>query len=252
MRVTILGSGTSHGVPMIGCPCPVCTSGNPRNRRFRTSVSVRKGDYTLLVDTTPELRLQALACGLTRVNAVLYTHTHADHLFGLDDVRRFNDLSGQELPIFGDKQTLADIRRVFSYVFKKTQIGGGKPRLSLHPIEPRFDLYGIDIRALPVKHGKLTIQAYRFDDFAYVTDTNGIPDETMAQLQGLDLLILDAVRFKPHSTHFGLYQALDVIRQLRPKRAYLTHLSHHFDHDATNAVLPTGVALAYDGLAIEL
>ncbi len=237
---------------MIGCSCPVCTSGNPRNRRFRTSITVHKDGRTLLVDTTPELRLQALACGLKHVDAVLYTHTHADHLFGLDDVRRFNDMSGQDLPIFGDEQTLADIRRVFSYVFKKTQVGGGKPRLTLHPVEPRFELHGIDVRALTVRHGKLSILAYRFDDFAYVTDTNAIPDETMAQLQGLDLLILDAVRYKPHSTHFGLQQALAIIARLRPKRAFLTHLSHHFDHDAANAALPAGVALAYDGLTIEL
>lgn len=237
---------------MIGCACPVCRSGNPRNRRFRPSIAVSSPSGAILVDTTPELRLQALAFGLTQVDAVLYTHSHADHLFGLDDVRRYNDISGRELPIYADEQTLADIRRAFNYVFRKTQAGGGKPRLTLHPVESRFRLCDIDIRPLTVRHGKLSILAYRFDNFAYVTDVNYIPPTTMEQLRGLDTLLLDAVRFKPHSTHFGLFQALEVISELRPKRAYLTHLSHQFDHDAANAVLPAGVCLAYDGLTIDI
>jgi phosphoribosyl 1,2-cyclic phosphate phosphodiesterase len=252
MRVTVLGSGTSHGVPTIGCSCPVCRSCNPRNRRFRTSIAVQGPSGTILVDTPPELRLAALAFDLARVDAVLYTHSHADHLFGLDDVRRYNDLSGQELPIYADERTLDDIRRAFRYVFHKTQVGGGKPRLTLNPVPPQFTLCGIDVRTFTVLHGKLPVQAYRFDDLAYVTDVNRIPEPAMDQLRGLDVLILDAVRYKPHSTHFGLFQALEVIAELRPKRAFLTHLSHQFDHDAVNAILPAGVLLAYDGLRIDL
>lgn len=252
MRVIVLGSGTSHGVPMIGCDCAVCTSPNPKNRRFRPSIAVQNEGRTILVDTTPELRLQALACGLNRVDAVLFTHTHADHIFGLDDLRRFNDLSGEEIPIYGDEGTLADIRRIFLYVFTETQAGGGKPRLTLHRIPESFDLFGLHVESFYVMHGQLPVLAFRFNDFAYVTDVNFIPDAAKAKLYNLDLLILDAVRHQPHATHFGLYQALEVVAELQPRLALFTHLSHHFDHDRTNAELPSGVALAYDGQTIEL
>jgi phosphoribosyl 1,2-cyclic phosphate phosphodiesterase len=266
MKVTILGSGTSHGVPMIGCECAVCKSPNPKNRRFRPSITVENEGRTILVDTTPELRLQALAVGLNRVDAVLYTHTHADHLFGLDDLRRFNDLSGEEIPIYGDEGTLEDIRRAYRYIFVETQEGGGKPRISLNVVPERFELFGLEIQSFYVMHGRLPVLAYRFDyksqsythtptlphSFAYVTDTNHIPPDSMEKLRGLDLLILDAVRPKPHVTHFGLYEALEVIEELKPKQALLTHLSHLFDHDETNAELPGNVRLAYDGQVIDL
>ncbi|HZP84796.1 MAG TPA: MBL fold metallo-hydrolase [Chthonomonadaceae bacterium] len=260
MEILILGSGTSHGVPMIGCECAVCRSDNPKNKRFRPSILVRNAEHSILVDTAPELRLQALANDVRRVDAVLFTHTHADHIFGMDDLRRFNDLVGGEIPIYGDPQTLDDIRRIFRYVFIETQAGGGKPRLILHTIPPAFDLFGLHIQAFYVMHGRLPVLSFRFDrpaiadtparSAAYVTDVNLIPPDSMAKLQDLDLLILDAVRFEPHSTHFGLYQALDVIAELRPRQALLTHISHHFDHDAVNAQLPSNVALAYDGQRI--
>jgi len=252
MRVIILGSGTSHGVPMIGCDCAVCASPNPKNKRFRPSIAVQNEGKTILVDTTPELRMQALASGLNRVDAVLFTHTHADHIFGLDDLRRFNDLSGEEIPIYGDAGTLDDIRRIFRYVFIETQTGGGKPRLTLHLVPESFELFGLRIEAFYVMHGQLPVLAYRFNNFAYVTDVNFIPDAARARLHHLDLLILDAVRYKPHATHFGLYEALAVVEELKPRQALLTHLSHHFDHDTTNAELPPGVALAYDGQTIDL
>ena len=252
MRVTVHGTGTSHAVPMIGCTCPVCTSPNPKNRRFRPSITVQNEGKTILVDTTPELRLQALAVGLDRVDTVLFTHTHADHLFGLDDLRRFNDLSGVEIPIYGDEATLEDIRRAFRYIFVQTQEGGGKPRISLNVVPRQMEMFGLDIQSFYVMHGELPVLAYRFDNFAYVTDTNYIPPDSMEKLRGLDLLILDAVRPKPHVTHFGLYQALEVIEELKPKQALLTHLSHLFDHDETNAELPEHVKLAYDGQVVEL
>lgn len=258
MEVLVLGSGTSHGVPMIGCDCAVCRSENPKNRRFRPSILVRTDRGAILVDTSPELRLQALANDLRRVDAVLYTHTHADHIFGLDDLRRFNDLSGDEIPVYGDEATLADIRRIFPYIFTETQLGGGKPRLTLHAVPPVFDLLGLRIRSFYVLHGTLPVLAYRFDQpeparsAAYVTDVSHIPAEAKAHLHNLDLLILDAVRFDPHPTHFGLYQALDVIADLKPSRALLTHLSHRFDHDTVNAQLPANVELAYDGQSIQL
>jgi phosphoribosyl 1,2-cyclic phosphate phosphodiesterase len=262
MDILVLGSGTSHGVPMIGCDCAVCRSDNPKNHRFRPSILVRNDSHSILVDTTPELRLQALANDVRQVDAVLFTHTHADHIFGLDDLRRFNDISGQELPVYGDEATLAAIRRIFPYIFMETQAGGGKPRLTLHPVPTDFWLFGLHIRDFYVLHGTLPVLAYRFDrpataklparSAAYVTDVSHIPPDSMAQLYDLDLLILDAVRFDPHPTHFGLYQALDVIAELRPGRALLTHLSHRFDHDAVNAQLPAHVELAYDGQCVTL
>ena len=262
MEIVILGSGTSHGVPMIGCDCAVCRSDNPKNKRLRPSILVRNGAGALLVDTTPELRLQALANDIRRVDAVLMTHSHADHIFGMDDLRRFNDMTDAEIPVYGDERTLADIRRIYEYIFKPTQAGGGKPRLTLNPVLPQFELIGLQIQPFHVLHGRLPVTAYRFDRpavreipalaVAYVTDVSHIPDEVLPRLENLDLLLLDAVRFEPHPTHFGLYQALDIIAQVRPRRALLTHLSHHFDHDAVNARLPENVALAFDGQRVTL
>jgi|SRR5579871_1124082 len=258
MKITIMGSGTSHGVPMIGCDCAVCRSDNPKNRRMRPSISVTAEAGVILVDTTPELRLQALATDLRRVDAVLITHTHADHILGMDDLRRFNDLADREIPVYGTAEHLDDIRRIYRYIFIQTQAGGGKPRITLHELQPEFELCGLRVRTFPVMHGKLPVQAFRFHDpatgcsAAYVTDVNLIPPDSMAQLHDLDLLILDAVRYDPHSTHFGLYEALDVIAELKPKQALLTHLSHRFDHDTVTAETPPNVAPAYDGQVIAL
>ncbi len=260
METLVLGSGTSHGVPMIGCDCAVCRSSDPKNHRFRPSILVRHAGKAILVDTTPELRMQCLAFDVRQVDAVLFTHTHADHVFGLDDLRRFNDMMDSEIPVYGDADTLDDIRRIYPYIFKQTQAGGGKPRLTLHAVEPEFEMFGLHIRSFYVQHGKLPVLAYRFDapaqnssaaySCAYVTDVSFIPPDSMARLANLDVLILDAVRFEPHATHFGLYQALDIITLLKPRQAYLTHLSHAFDHEIVNAQLPPNVALAYDGLSI--
>ncbi len=223
---------------------------------------VRNAGKSLLIDTTPELRLQALAFGVNRVDAVLYTHTHADHIFGLDDLRRFNDLMDTEIPVYGDAATLADIRRIYSYIFTHTQTGGGKPRITLHEVERSFEMFGLKITSFYVIHGKLPVLSYRFDrpetnstpavSAAYVTDVNYIPPESMAQLHNLDLLILDAVRYEPHSTHYGLYEAVSIIEELKPKQALLTHLSHQFEHDTVNAELPPHIQLAYDGQVIRL
>jgi phosphoribosyl 1,2-cyclic phosphate phosphodiesterase len=263
MEITILGSGTSHGVPMIGCDCAVCQSDNPLNRRFRPSILVRCSQGNILIDTTPELRMQSLAFDIRRVDAVLITHTHADHIMGLDDLRRFNELSDAEIPVYGDTGSLDDIRRIYSYIFRETQAGGGKPRITLHELEPAFDLLGVRIEPMQVLHGKLPVVAYRIEDLpsdnppvsrpaamAYVTDVSRIPEAAMQRLFGLDLLILDAVRFEPHPTHFGLYQALEVVELVKPKRTLFTHLSHCYDHDTVNATLPAHTQLAYDGQVI--
>ena len=204
-----------------------------------------------MVDTPPEFRLQAIRSGLTRLDALLYTHSHADHIFGLDDVRRFNDLQKQEMPVFAMPETLLDLERSFRYAFIPTQEGGGKPRLDLTPIVgDRLDWEGIRIRVLPVRHGSLPVLAFRMGDFAYVTDASYLPAETMAGLLGLHTLILGALRWEPHPTHFTIPQALSVIEELRPRRAFLTHLAHNLPHAATEAGLPPGVRLAYDGLLL--
>ena len=247
---------------MIGCRCEVCLSENPKNHRFRPSILVRKDDFHILVDTTPELRLQALTFDIRRVDVVLMTHTHADHIFGMDDLRRFNDLRNADIPVYGTENVLADIRRIYEYIFKQTQMGGGKPRLTLHPLESEHWLGGIRVEPLSVLHGRLPITSYRFEHFpsqdfpsqkssaAYVTDVSKIPEATWNRLFDLDLLILDAVRFDPHPTHLGLYQALDIIAELQPKQALITHISHHFEHESVNNLLPPNVRLAYDGQKI--
>jgi phosphoribosyl 1,2-cyclic phosphate phosphodiesterase len=206
----------------------------------------------IVVDTAPEFRLQSIRNGLNRVDAVLITHTHADHIFGLDDIRRFNDLGGQEIPLYADAGALEDIRRIFQYIFMPTPVAGGKPRIRLIETPEQFALCGLNVSALRVYHGEMPISAYRFNDMAYVTDVNYIPPETMTKLEGLELLILDAVRFKPHSTHFCLEQALEVIEHLRPQRALLTHICHDMDHDYVNSITPPNVEMAYDGLTINL
>lgn len=252
LKITFLGTGTSHGIPVIACQCPVCTSPDPRNQRMRCSILLEYGEARVLVDTPPELRLQAIRAGLTRLDAVLFTHSHADHIFGLDDVRRFNDLQGGALPCYADEATLDDLERIFRYVFVPTQRGGGKPRLELRPLNGAFDLFGLTVRPLTVLHGQLLITAYRFGEVAYVTDVSFLPEEAEAQLRGLDLLILDALRFRPHSTHFSIPQALEVVERLQPRRALFTHLCHDVDHETVSAMLPQGVGLAYDGLVVEV
>ncbi len=252
MQVIVLGSGTSHGVPMIGCACAVCTSADPHNKRTRPSIAVRDGEHVYVVDTAPEFRLQSLAVGLNRVDAVFITHTHADHIFGMDDIRRFNDLTGSEIPVYGSKETLRDIKRIFRYIFTPTPLGGGKPRISLHEAAANMEINGMTFRAIQVMHGEMSILGYRFNDFAYVTDVSSIPQESMEQLKGLDTLIMDAVRYRPHATHFGLYQTLDVIESLKPRQAFITHISHRLEHGIVNRLLPSNVKLAYDGMRVDL
>ncbi len=253
-RVVFLGTGTSHGVPVIGCDCAVCTSPDPRDRRTRSSILVEWEGRNILVDTATELRLQALRENLRRVDAILFTHSHADHICGLDDVRRFNQLQRASLPCYGNRETLDNLTRQFWYVFADTQKGGGKPQLDLIPVEPGqpLSVLGLEVRPIPVLHGRLPVLGYRFGDLAYVTDVSEIPVESLALLEGLDVLVLDALRWRPHPTHFSVEQALAVVERVRPDRAYFTHICHDLGHVETNQKLPPGVELAYDGLAIEL
>lgn len=254
VRLRFLGTGTSHGVPVIGCPCAVCHSANPRNKRYRPSVLVEWREQSLLVDAPPELRLQLLRTGTTKVHAVLITHTHADHVFGLDDIRVFNQRGHGAVPVYGTAESLANLRRHFFYAFTDSQAGGGKPQLDLRlidPIDHQFEVGGCPIQPIPVLHGTSTVLGYRFGDVAYVTDTNFIGSESLNLLRNLDVLVLDALRDAWHPTHFNVAEAIAVVTQLRPRRALFTHICHDLDHDVTNRRLPAGIELAYDDLIVR-
>ena len=250
MKITFLGTGTSVGVPRIACDCAVCRSTIPENERLRCSLLVENQEQFILIDTTPDLRTQALRHDIRQVDAVLFTHAHADHLHGLDDVRCFCFDRGAPLPCYADARTIRRITTVFDYAFR-TDNPSAVPQLTLHPIDGPFDLCGLHVEPLTVYHGRLPVLGFRFDRFAYLTDCSAIPDESIARLHGLDTLVLDALRHRPHPTHFNVEQALEVIAQLRPRRAYLTHITHDLDHHLTNAQLPPHVELAYDGLILE-
>jgi phosphoribosyl 1,2-cyclic phosphate phosphodiesterase len=253
VRVTVLGSGTSNGVPVIGCDCAVCQSTDPRDKRTRPSIVVEVGDRRVLVDTTPELRLQLVREGIRTVDAVVFTHEHADHIYGLDDVRVFSMRSGKPVPVYGPARTLAAIRRAFAYVFaEEPMTGGGRPQLELIQIDGAFEPGGIAFEPIEVWHGSTPINAYRIGDFAYVTDVNRIEPASMERLRGLRVLILDALRERPHPTHYSVAEALEVIADLRPDQAYLTHICHDMGHAQMDGKLPSNVALSYDGLEIEL
>ncbi len=253
MKVTVLGCGTSTGVPVVGCPCEVCNSPEPRNRRTRASIMVSQGRRNILVDTSPDLRFQALANRINNVDAVLYTHTHADHIFGLDELRIFNFIQGEKIPIYGSEECISDLRSIFSYIWDpNTPLGGGKPMLETHVLNGLLELFSIQVEPVRILHGTQSIYGYVFDSFAYLTDCSHIPDETMKKVKGKDVLIIGALRYRPHPTHFSLNEALAAIEELKPGQAFLTHLSHSFDYEETNAELPPGVQLAYDGMVIDL
>lgn len=252
MKVTFLGTGTSHGIPMIGCDCTVCRSDDPHNKRTRASVLVEVNGVNLLIDTPPELRIQVLRENIRRVDAVLFTHAHADHLFGLDDMRRFNELSGRAMPCYGLESTLATVRRAFEYVFVPTQLGGSKPALDLVAVDGEFSIGDVGIQPVEVLHGKMAVLGYRMGDFAYVTDVSHIPESSMQLLKGLEVLVLGVLRPQPHETHFSVDEGLQVVDRLRPKSVFFTHIAHKLDHESTNSWLPSNVRLAYDGLQITL
>ena len=253
LKVTVLGSGTSHGVPMIGCTCDTCRSSDPRDRRLRPSIHLAlDSGASILVDTSTDLRQQALTYGVTRVDAILFTHSHADHIMGLDEVRRFNMMQRAAIPAYADTRTTQDLRRTFHYIFDPPQEpGGGIPQIELRPIEGPFAVAGLDVIPVPLLHGARPILGFRFGDFAYLTDCNAIPDASWELLGGVDVLIVDALRHRAHPTHFTVAQALDVVERLKPRQTYFTHICHDLPHEATNRALPRGVELAYDGLVLE-
>ncbi len=254
LTVTILGSGTSHGVPMIGCECRVCTSTDPRDQRTRPSIVVGSGPHNLLIDTAPELRLQLVANGIRSIESILYTHGHADHMHGIDDVRRFNEQLQAPLPVYGTPALLDEIRARFPYIFGHQYLGGGLPSLDLRAIDVDrpLTLFGQRIMPIPVLHGMLPVTAYRFGRFAYVTDVSSIPEDSFRRLEGIDILIIDALRRDPHPTHFNFSQAFSVVQRLGVRHTFFTHLTHTTLHAEVEARLPRWVRLAYDGMRLEI
>lgn len=253
MKIIILGCGTSTGVPVIGCGCEVCSSADPRNKRTRSSALIRTGSANILIDTSTDLRAQALANSVERIDAVLYTHAHADHIHGIDDLRVFNHIQGGVIPCYGNPRTMRSMRRAFDYIFRD---GGGdgdgwKPKLTATEVEGPFEACGVEVEPVEVIHGRNRIYGYRFGRFAYVTDCSRIPPESAERLRGLKVLVLGALRYRPHPTHFNIPQALEAIEDLAPERTVLTHLGHNLDYTKANSELPEGVELAYDSMVIE-
>ena len=253
MKLLFLGTGTSHGIPMIGCDCSVCRSSDSRDKRSRPSVVVQYGGRSVLIDTAPELRLQCLDCNIEHVDAVLYTHHHADHIAGLDDLRRFN-VSGQgPLPVYAAQDTLDRLTVMFDYAFRyDPDYPSAKPALEPRLIDGPWDLYGQRVEPIPLLHGELPVLGFRFGRLAYCTDCSRIPDASWKLLADLDVLVLDGLRKRPHPTHFNLEQAVEAAGRIGARQTYFTHVAHELGHAETNANLPPNMALAYDGQVVEL
>jgi phosphoribosyl 1,2-cyclic phosphate phosphodiesterase len=252
-KITVLGSGTSVGVPTIGCHCAVCTSDDPRDKRLRPSILITYDHHNILIDTTPDFRTQALRARMEHLDAVLFTHAHADHIMGLDDVRPFNFRRRTQIPIFAAEDTMAAIRRCFQYVFDGVKKESNIPQLEARLIDGTpFNLFGLEFLPIPIVHGRQTIYGYRFGAAAYLTDHSEIPESSMDQLRNLDVLFLDALRFKPHPTHSTVDRSVRTVEQLSPRRAYFTHICHDLAHERVESLLPPHIRLAYDGLEIEI
>jgi phosphoribosyl 1,2-cyclic phosphate phosphodiesterase len=253
IRITVLGSGTSSGVPTIGCSCAVCRSEDPRDKRLRPSILIRYNGHNVVVDTTPDFRAQVLRAGLQRLDAIIYTHAHADHILGLDDVRPFNYRQRAPIPIFATPETLEALQRVFCYAFDDGPQESSVPKLDLRTLDgAAFELFGLEFTPIRLCHGKGTVLGFKFGRAAYLTDHSEIPQESREKLGGLDVLFLDALRRRPHPTHTTLEQAVRLVEELKPRRAFFTHMCHDLAHEATEAELPSHIRLAYDGLEIEV
>ena len=256
MRLVFLGTGTSYGVPQIGCRCRTCTSADPRDRRARTAALVEAGGRRLLIDTPPELRLQLVAAGVGSVDGVLFTHAHADHVHGIDDLRAISMRQQGRLEIFGSAETLAEIARRFGYIFDEAPAppGTSKPELTAHPLDAdrETEIAGMAVLPLALPHGDRTVFGYRMGALAYLTDAKAIPEMVRARLTGLDVLVLNALLPRPHPLHLSIPEAVDAAARIGARRTFLTHLTHDTPHAELAARLPAGVAPAYDGLVIDV
>jgi len=262
--LTFLGSGTSMGVPTLGCDCAVCLSAvspgggqpaaSPHNRRTRPSVLIAWAGHNVVIDTGPDFHAQAIAAGIHRLDAVLYSHGHADHVLGMDDLRPLSFHNSPSLPLYADEETALTIERIFNYTFNPDHYYPTRARVALHriPSTPgaEIELFGVKFQRVPVTHGRQTITGYRFGSAAYLTDLSDLAPESLPLLTGLDILILDALRHEPHPTHSHLEKSIALVEQIAPRRAFFTHISHGLDHDATNATLPPHIRLAHDGLQL--
>jgi phosphoribosyl 1,2-cyclic phosphate phosphodiesterase len=262
MKVTILGSGTSQGIPIIGCKCPTCKSSNPKDKRLRVSVYIDTGmpkdngggTLKLLIDTSPDFRQQMLANDLDDVDAILYTHHHIDHIMGLDDIRQVNQLHKKTVDVYANKETIDYLRRAFSYIFDEgTYKGGGIPDIKTNIITiEKFKIGGLEIVPVSYFHGPTEVWGFRIGGFAYLTDCSSIPVSAYPKLLNLKVLVIDALRFKPHPTHLSIGEAIREVEKISPVQAYFVHMTHDVLHDDVNAKLPRGIELAYDGLTFEV
>jgi len=252
-KITVLGSGTSVGVPTIGCDCDVCRSTDPRDQRLRPSVLISYEGRNVLIDTTPDLRTQALRAGITHLDAVLFTHNHADHVMGLDDVRPFNFRQKGHIPIYANEPTMAAIFRCFPYIFDGVKKESNVPRLTTNTIDGSpIELYGMTFIPVPIMHGSQQIYGFRFGAAAYLTDHSEVPESSMEMLQGLDVLFLDALRYRPHATHSTVEHSIGTAQRLKAKRTFFTHICHEIPHAGGEAKLPPNIFLAYDGLELDV
>lgn len=252
LRLTILGSGTSTGVPVLGCRCPVCHSSDPHNQRTRCSALLEWGGRKVLIDTATDFRQQALREGIEQVDGVLYTHAHADHVHGIDDLRTFTVTTGEAIPIFAAREVLERIQVLFSYSFSAGETPGYRPRLQTREVRGPFGLFGETITPVPLKHGVGESLGYRVGNLAYLVDCSAIPEPSWALLEGLEVLVIDALRFRRHESHLCVSEAVEVARRLKVPRTLLTHLTHDIDHSRHSSGLPEGVEFAHDGLALTL
>ena len=250
MKVTFLGTGTSRGIPVIGCDCNICTSPNPKNKRLRTSIWI-ESEASIIIDTSVDFRMQMLRYNVRRVDAIVYTHPHVDHILGLDDVYPYNVWSGKAIPIYASPHTLRELKLTFRHLFEEKRYPG-VPSVDLIAIDGPFQIADLRFHPVEVLHGKLPILGFRLSHFAYITDVSNIPEESWEKLQGVEYLVLDGLRYKTHPAHFSLSEAAQVAERLEAKKTYLVHMSHDVDHDEGNDSLPDSVRLAYDGLVLEI
>lgn len=253
MKVTMLGTGTSTGIPVIACDCFVCQSDDPKNNRTRASIFVEHEGKSFLIDVSTDFRQQALREKIKKIDSVLLTHAHADHIHGIDDLRSFNLVQKGEIPIYMDDDTYLRVKKYFDYIFCSECHGKSFiPRLLREPLEDHNQIQGLQVESFPLDHGYSITRGIRIGKMAYCTDVKRIPEPSMQRLEGLDLLILDALRYRDHATHMTIEEALEIVKILKPKQCYFTHMTHDIDHETVNSELPEGIQLAYDGLVIEI